>query len=398
MAKKVITDTEINEFVKGNAHKADNWKHLRDMLFKELRVRLSANTIKNRGNRLEVKTKGISTPVQYETGFGKVGPVATSVLAFLKKKRVIHTLEDVADALGISPKMAKEAVEELKNADFTVNLAQGKLELSNQIDKSDPVPIPKKLLTGNTFKFLLVADNHIANKHQRLDVLNALFDIADGEGITTCYQLGNMIDGDHSFNKHEVLCRGLDAQSTYLSEVWPKKKGIVTHFITGDDHEGWYINREGINVGSYIQTKFEQVGRKDFQFIGHVEADVLLPGKKRQQVMRLIHAGGGSAYATSYSTQKIVESYQGGEKPRILCVGHYHKANFDYAREVYTYQGGCTCDQTTFMRKKKLAAHVGGWIIELTISDDGDVIRSKGDWIPFYDKGVYKTAWKAKGY
>ncbi len=207
-----------------------------------------------------------------------------------------------------------------------------------------------------------------------------------------------MIDGDHHFNKHEVVCRGLDAQSEYLAQVWPKKKSITTFFITGDDHEGWYINREGVNVGSYIQTKFEQHGRKDFQFIGHVEADILLPGKKTQSVMRLIHAGGGTAYATSYSTQKIVESYQGGEKPRILCVGHYHKANFDYAREVYTYQGGCTCDQTTFMRKKKLAAHVGGWIIELTINDDGMVIRSKGDWIPFYDKGVYTKAWKAKNY
>jgi len=328
----------------------------------------------------------------------KSSELANQVLEFLKRKRKVYTIEDISNALATSPKLVRSALAELKDTGHTVEVDEGLVELSSQLPpRSEPIKIDRKLLDGNKFRFLLTADNHLCNKHERLDVLNALFDIAEEEGITTCYQLGNMIDGDHYFNKHEVICVGLDKQSEYIVEHWPKRKNIVTHFITGDDHEGWYINRDNVDVGFYLQQKFEKYGRKDFQYVGHVEADVLLPGTKHRSVMRLVHAGGGSAYATSYTTQKIVESYQGGEKPRILCVGHYHKANFDYAREVYTFQGGCTCDQTTFMRKKRIAAHVGGWIIELTINNSGDVIRCASEWVPFYDKGTYSRAWRSRG-
>src|SRR5581483_12495394 len=96
-----------------------------------------------------------------------------------------------------------------------------------------------------------------------------------------------------------------------------------------------------------------------------MEHDIIFKGKHAQQVMRLIHAGGGSAYATSYTVQKIVESYQGGEKPQILLAGHYHKAEYGYPREVHCVQAACTEDQTLFMRKKKIAAHVGFWEVKL---------------------------------
>lgn len=402
-SKKLVTSEEINTFIVRHAHEEDNWASLRRRILRELKVELSHTAVVQRAHALCVKTKG--KKLNFSSASFKVvdphtvkpeGALAQEVLATIKRKRAsVLTVEDVANVLVTSPAKVREALKELRETGFNVSLAEGMIELNRDVPKAPPIKIDRKMLDGQKFRFLATGDNHIGNKHQRLDVLEALFDVAEAEGITTVFNTGNMIDGDHNFNKHEVLCRGLDAQAAYLAEVWPKRKGITTHFVTGDDHEGWYANREGVDVGFYIQQKFESVGRNDFQYLGHVEADVLLPGKSHRSVMRVIHAGGGSAYATSYSTQKIVESYQGGEKPRILLVGHYHKANFDYSREVYTIQTGCTCDQTTFMRKKKLQAHVGGWIIEVTIAPDGTVIRVRQEWIPFYDKGVYDKAWKA---
>jgi hypothetical protein len=124
-----------------------------------------------------------------------------------------------------------------------------------------------------------------------------------------------------------------------------------------------------------------------------MEHDIVFRGRKQKSVMRLIHAGGGSSYATSYAPQKIVESYQGGEKPNVLLVGHYHKAEYGYPREVHTLQVGCTCDQTPFMRKKKLQAHVGGWTVEMTVNEDGLITRFKAEWMPFYDLGYTRKAW-----
>lgn len=400
--RKLVTNLQLNEFIEKHAPESNNWQDLREKILKDLNVKLSRKAVANRGNNLGVKTKNLAPQLvqvlrTYDVNLD-ASLTAKQVLEYLRRKKSIHTVESLANALVTSPQKIREAITELKAGGHTVDIDEGIVELSSQLlNKSEPVKIDKKLLDGNKFKFLLTADNHLVNKHERLDVLNALFDIAEGEGVTTCYQLGNMIDGDHYFNKHEVKCVGLDKQSEYLVDNWPNRKNITTHFITGDDHEGWYINRDNIDVGFYLQQKFEKAGRTDFQYVGHVEADVLLPGKKQRSVLRLIHAGGGTAYATSYTTQKIVESYQGGEKPRILAVGHYHKANFDYAREVFTFQAGCTCDQTTFMRKKRIPAHVGGWIIEATINNDGDVIRCKGDWVPFYDKGTYNRAWRSRG-
>ena len=42
----------------------------------------------------------------------------------------------------------------------------------------------------------------------------------------------------------------------------------------------------------------------------------------------LMHPGGGTAYALSYRAQKIVQALPGGQKPDILAIGHYHKAEF----------------------------------------------------------------------
>ena len=107
----------------------------------------------------------------------------------------------------------------------------------------------------------------------------------------------------------------------------------------------------------------------------------------------MIHAGGGSTYAISYSAQKIVESYQGGEKPAILLIGHYHKYDVGYPREVYTVQPGCTQDQTPFMRKKKIQAMVGGASISFKQDEIGILHDFTVTWNPFYDRDFYK-GWK----
>jgi hypothetical protein len=77
-------------------------------------------------------------------------------------------------------------------------------------------------------------------------------------------------------------------------------------------------------------------------------------------------------------------------------VGHYHKAEYNFCRGVHAVQTGCLQDQTPFMRKKKLAAHLGGWIIEFSTDDQGAITRFKQEFIPFYDNGYYKEKWSYK--
>jgi hypothetical protein len=200
-----------------------------------------------------------------------------------------------------------------------------------------------------------------------------------------------MIDGEASFNKNELHTHGMTKQVEYFVKHYPYRKGIITRFIAGDDHEGWYAQREGINIGEYMLMKRIQAGLNDLDYLGYAEADVELTenGFENKSWLRVLHPGGGSAYALSYTSQKIVESYQGGEKPSVLLIGHYHKLGYEFPREVHCIQTGCTEDQTLFMRKKRLQAMVGGGMCELHLSPDGTINRCKVEFITAFDKKFY---------
>ena len=126
-------------------------------------------------------------------------------------------------------------------------------------------------------------------------------------------------------------------------------------------------------------------------YLGHMEHDVILKAEAGEARMRLIHAGGGAAYALSYAPQQIINSYSGGEKPTILLVGHYHKAEFNYWREVLTVQAGATQDQTPFLRKKRIQSHLGGWTISFEQSKDGLVHAFTPCWLPLYNREFYEA-------
>ena len=216
-----------------------------------------------------------------------------------------------------------------------------------------------------------------------------IYDIFADEGIGLVYHGGNYIEGEWPKNKYEIHTRGVTPQVEYFVNNYPRREGILTKFIAGDDHEGWYAQRERINIGEYTQMKAEQAGRKDLEYIGYLECDIPFEGIEGESWMRIMHGGGGTAYALSYTPQKIVESLQGGEKPRVLLLGHYHKIDYCFPREVHVIQMGCYQDQTTWMRKQKIQAHIGGGILHMRLAKDGTINRIMPEFITFFNKKFY---------
>lgn len=160
-------------------------------------------------------------------------------------------------------------------------------------------------------------------------------------------------------------------------------------FVRKNGKTLWSMNcqREGIQFGRYLEMEAHDHGRNDLVYIGYLESDFILRSKRGQATVKVMHPGGGSAYAFSYSPQRIVESLQGGEKPAVLLIGHFHKMEYCYPRSVHVVQGGTTQDQTRFMRKKKLEAHVGFVIITLEQDVCGGVTRFQPEFFPFFDRG-----------
>lgn len=309
------------------------------------------------------------------------------IISLLSKKPC--TIDELTENLKQPIDYIKYILDEIKQEKYNLmsNDKYLHLETSAKIGGFSKINLSK--FNNKIYKIGALSDNHINSKFERLDVLNAIYDIYEKEGITEVYNGGNWIEGDAKFNRYEVKNRGASKQVDYFLSVYPQKKNIITYFIAGDDHEGWYWQREGLNIGEYTEMKAQKAGRKDLKYLGYVEADVELHAKKGHAKMRIMHPGGGSAYAVSYSPQKMIESFQGGEKPQILLLGHYHKADYFCYRDVHCCQLGCTADQSTFMRKKKIQAHVGGWILEFQQSEDGSINRFKVEWLTFFNGEFY---------
>src|SRR5690606_38155288 len=128
-------------------------------------------------------------------------------------------------------------------------------------------------------------------KEERLGELHAHYDLMASEGITQGFHAGNPVDGYLAkINGGSVFNSTIDGQAQYFVYNYPRRNGVVSYFITGDDHEGWW-QKEGFNFGAYLQHIAEKAGRTDIKYIGHVEADVAIrrEGARHATMMKIQH-------------------------------------------------------------------------------------------------------------
>lgn len=247
-----------------------------------------------------------------------------------------------------------------------------------------------------TFVFGVASDQHLCSRYAREDVLSDLYDAFERHGCDRVFNAGNWIDGEDEKNRFDLTVHGFEPQIDYLVERYPQRPGLTTYAVWGEDHEGWYARRESIDVGRFAERRMRDAGREDWVDLGFVEArvDLVHAESGQRSTLVVMHPGGGSSYAYSYRPQKIVESLSGGEKPAVLVIGHYHKLSCNIIRNVWTIQAGCQQDQSVFMRKKGLEAHVGGLIVTLQQdAKSGAIFRCVSDQRVYYDRAYYNDRW-----
>lgn len=227
------------------------------------------------------------------------------------------------------------------------------------------------------FRFAVIGDTHIGSLYFNAAAMQAFYDYAAEQGVADFYHAGDASDGHKVYKGQEFELRdlGLEAQLARLKSDAPRIGR--TRFITGN-HDASFKSLAGVPVGKMIHQ-----ARSDWEFLGEEQARIEIDTPHGPFKIMLLHPGGGSAYALSYRPQKIVESLEGGSKPDLLVVGHYHKAEMIPSyRNVCVIQPGTFQRQTPFMARGGLAAHVGGWIIDVTVGDGHNLIR--GEFAAFY--------------
>lgn len=235
-----------------------------------------------------------------------------------------------------------------------------------------------KIQTEKEAVFGVVSCTHFGSLYSNVAGLRAFYAEAKRRGAQCILHCGDVCDGwkmykGQEFEQHDI---GWDAQAARFEQDAPD--GFETYFITGN-HDESLKKLAGIDPGTDLARR-----RKDWKLIGSCSGRVLLDaGGDRKCVIDMVHPGGGSAYALSYRPQKIVESLEGGAKPDMLLIGHYHKAEWmPTYRNICAMQAGCFQWQTPFMRDHALAAHVGGWIVKVRVG--AKVNAFSGEFVAFY--------------
>lgn len=226
-------------------------------------------------------------------------------------------------------------------------------------------------------RFALLGDTQFGSLYAHLDALGAFYRHAESCGYTDFYHTGDVLDGHKVYKgqEFELLDLGIEAQIDRMAAVAPKIG--TTRFITGN-HDASFKALAGVPVGKMIESR-----RPDWQFLGEEHARIQWETPAGTFALGLSHPGGGSAYAISYRGQKIVESLEGGTKPDMLALGHFHKAEFMPSyRNVAVIQTGAFQRQTPFMARMGLAAHVGGWLVDVTVGEGHNRIRA--EFVAFY--------------
>lgn len=228
-----------------------------------------------------------------------------------------------------------------------------------------------------TLRFAIMGDTQFGSKYAQITYLHDFYDLCEKEGIHNVYHTGDITDGlkMRPGHEYELYVISADDMRDDVVRNYPERKGITTHFITGN-HDASIYKHVGYDIGQAIANL-----RPDMKYLGR---DCAVINLTPNCTLELRHPWDGTAYALSYKIQKMIEAMESDSKPNILAVGHYHKAEYIFYRNVHALQTGCFQGQTPFTRGKGISVHTGGFIVTIHVDKDGTIRRFLPEFVPFY--------------
>lgn len=263
-------------------------------------------------------------------------------------------------------KVSKLKPEELKNL------------LKHKGTRNEEQPVQPFRVKGTHFKVGVFGDTHIGSKFYDPEVMKYAATVFNEQKVDFVIHTGDITEGHYESKRQgsifELTEIGGDAQvDRAVKELSQIKRPL--YLITGNHEHNTFYKLCGFDVGKQIAERLDNCN-----YLGNAKGTIELPyGQK----IEAIHPDGGSSYALSYKPQKIVESLEGGTKPSILLIGHFHKQlHMDY-RNVQTFMTGTLQSQTSFMRNLGLQAHKGFYVIDFNIGTKG-IINITPTWYKAY--------------
>jgi len=220
-----------------------------------------------------------------------------------------------------------------------------------------------KFKPGGTIRLGIVSDTHIGSKFQQTTSLRDFYRYADSVvGVQAYLHAGDMLEGIHQAHRdaaYEQYAHGVDAQVNAVVKQYPKSENGLTYFVDGN-HDDWAFQNVGVTSGLMIEAK-----RPDFRYLGYHSAFVEL-GNMRFLIQH--GSKGGSAYARSWKSQKLIEGLADNERTQtdVALFGHFHQdAYIGRYMGVFGFMLGAFKAQDRFLRMLGKNPTIGGLILEI---------------------------------
>jgi len=232
--------------------------------------------------------------------------------------------------------------------------------------------------------FGVVSDTHFGSKAEQSTALNDFCNIAVTEyGVQHFLHGGDLFAGFNVYrgqmmDQYETSGAG---QARVAMNNLPCYPG-VHWYIIGGNHDFSFYRAAGLDARREMLQNHSQHGltaREDITLLPYDAADLpLLPGIDA----RIWHPSGGIPYAYSYRGQRAADQMAFSElmdvtvgakpKPtlRFLIIGHMHVMYSFFAGPIFVLGAGCFEGQTSYLKRKGLVPHIGGWIITFRFVDN----------------------------
>jgi len=308
-------------------------------------------------------------------------PIDKDLLQMLRKPR---TLDELSGKFSIPPIAVEFIIERLKGEGYNIMFLDNMYRLEMRTAYMGENYYRDKWDGAETITKGIVSDAHLGSKYQQLTALKHFYSLLRERNIAESLNVGDTTDGlyrDRPEHIYETFMHGAEEQIEYAVDVWPHftlSDGETEHktrMIDGN-HDFTHTRNSGIRSGKIIAA-----ARKDMEYLGYGKARIMLTPNCP---LDMLHPIDGKAYALSYKLQKNIDTMQGGTKPKILLVGHYHTFCYILYRNIHAIMLPCFQAQSTWASQKSLAVQVGGMIMTCRVSKDGDVLSLLPEIVPYY--------------
>ena len=243
----------------------------------------------------------------------------------------------------------------------------------------------------------VVSDTCFNSKYQRLDLVHTVYRHFQELGVSYVLHCGNIVE-KYIKNRLDVensIQVDYDAMLSSF-EQWMPNIGVKTYFIGGRNEESYNNKKISSRDPATGEWNVEEINLiedlssyENLEFLGWNNARIKVSDKV---TIALASPSSGSRkpYTISYSMQKLIDSYGGGEKPTIQLLGYYNKRWDSISKDVFAIMIGTLQNQIPQQYAKQEPSHtLGGLVLRLNFDKKGNL--EKG-WngitirdIPFYE-------------